>query len=360
MTSKTKKSRLEAKKQIATLLKDLTEAEKHNQDIVIGTDKLKWDRDRLIISEAPGHTGSIDTMTTDISLRQLAKKLELPIAYLRKCAPDIREYIINRELPSCSESRFLLRLTEREAGLETRAIMKQNAEPLDFTTMANIALKVIDDLDGFNFEIDRGQDGPKSEAWNLRLIVPETFVEIDADEEKIGFGLDFRTSEAGLFNPSIEPLLWQLVCANGLKAWSGDARENQMERFRHYQINTEEFAQRIVAFTSDRLVEFTAKQEALRVATTVQVEVEKAETLFMDTLQKAHVAGGAANREALIERFRRNKTDKGYNLYQMVSELTEIARDHNSNPAAEDQMKLMTSVDMIERESALILERLVA
>ena len=355
-----KKTRPKAAKRLAELKTELLEVAENNTDFVVSASDLSWDNDRLIIKEVPGQAGSIDTMTTDISLRQLAKKLDLPITYLRKCAPDIRQYIINRELPNCPESRFLIRLSERERGFETRAIMKQNAEPLDFTTMADIAMKVVEDLGDFGFEIDRGGSGPRGEAWNLRLIVPETFVAIDAKEEKVGFGLDFRTSEAGLFNPSIEPLIWQLVCTNGMKAWAGDARENQMERFRHYRINTEEFAQRIVAFTQSRLEEFTAKQEALRVAMTIQVEAQKAEELFMGTLQKAHVAGGVANREQLIEGFRTHKSETGYNLYRLVSELTEIARDHSRNPIAEDQLKLITTVDIIERESALILERLAA
>jgi len=359
MSKETRKSRPEAKERLSLLHGEFEEAEKNKRDVIIGTDKLRWDRDRLIIEEAPGLTGSIEAMTTDISLRQIAKKLKLPITYLRKCTPEIRETVINHELPRCPESRFLVRLDERPSGFEVRAVMKQNAEPLDYSTMAHIATKVVDELDDFTFEIDRGGGGPRGETWNLRLVVPETFTSIDESEEKIGFGLDFRTSEAGLFNPSIEPLIWQLICTNGMKGWSNDSKENQMERFRHFRINTEEFAGRIVAFTRNRLEEYSAKSEALKAATSVMVEVAKAEELFMGTLNKAHVAGGEANRESLITRFRKHKKPEGYSLYRMVSELTEIARDHDANTMAEDRLKNLNSVDIIERESALILERLV-
>jgi len=328
-------------------------------DRIIPVESMRWNRDRLVIAAA-GSDFEAEASVSRVAQDQMFELLGVPKVFGRSCPADLRENIINRLLPTVAQSRVFVRLINKNGSdkLEARAILPQNFEPFDFTNLSDVLLRVSEKL-GRPFEIDRGQNGPDKglESWNVRLIDPESGVDIDEPEEKIFMGIDARTSEVGLFNPSIEPVLYQLICTNGLKAPVAGGEASDMLRFRYYHVNTESIVERICAHIEQVSIGYAAKRDMLRNASRARMRGDRAEELYMNTLVGAHAAGGAKHREDLMNRLRSHRSQSGdYSVYRVVSLLTEIARDHSQVETTIPEWNL-NRVDSIERGAGQILEQ---
>lgn len=338
--------------------KDLMTAKKLYKDIIIPVQMLDFEDGKLIIRE--NGKSPIEAKLSHIAANQLFKLLRIdPIFALKVCDRTLRNYNIKDLLRKCHTSRVFLRMIERENGMYVRAILDQGFDPFDYTTMVDILLDVIRDIDK-EVRIGRGFAGPGDdlEMWNFRLIWPEISSALSRQEESVHFGLDVRTSELGIISAGIEPIIWQLTCANGLKGWMAD-NKIQFMKIRYYAINLTEIAEQIVTHVEKFQYDFDEKQKILKKAMEIELDGDRAEEIYLSVLRKARAAGHGESQDNILRNLRKRRNeDNGYDLYEIISELTRYAGEIFDT--AEDTPEVnIRKVDTIEREAARVLVKMV-
>jgi len=160
------------------------------------------------------------------------------------------------------------------------------------------------------------------------MVWPRTQMEIDAPEEAILHGIDISTSEVGLVTPSIETLLYQLICTNGLKGIRGN---QDAVRWRYFNVQHEQIVEKLTTYILATEQRYYKEQEMLRKATKKMLSAQFAEKLFSETLRRSSVAGTLKQQEFYLGEFKAEKKigngKPAYTLYQTISALTRIARD---------------------------------
>lgn len=360
MIQTTRRQQVAAATKLPQLSEELHEIRKTYVDRVIPVSGITWDNGSLIIRDQ--QTGfERYTVPSRVAFDQLCKLVGMPKGYAHDIPNDLLQTSFNRLLQNVSAQRLFVRMVEKGSNMVTRALLPQAFEPFDYVNLVDV-LQGVTSQTGIEFNIDRGQKGPDTnlDVWNIRFIDPNSSVSLDEPEEKLFFGIDARTSETGIINPSIEPLIWQLVCTNGLKMpVAQDNMADEILRFRYYKVNTESITERMVAHVLQMLEAYSNKQEAFRRSAKARIGSDQAEKVFIDTLVGSGVVSGPEHRERLVNRLRSHRSNGDYSVYRVVSTLTEIARDVAD---ATDSMSAtpevgLKHVDLIERKAGELLEQ---
>lgn len=158
----------------------------------------------------------------DTGHQQLAERLEIPKAYydrMRQEAPSLLEANVRTWLGR-SEKRFLVRTLDGRA----RAILSDRYRVLDNDDLANVALPVLVEN---HFEI------VSSEITERKFYLKAKTARIQAEVKPgdvVEAGIVISNSEIGQGTLKIEPLLYFLVCSNGLVMPEASLRRQHVGR----------------------------------------------------------------------------------------------------------------------------------
>lgn len=213
-----------------------------------------------LLIEAPD--GSKRFTATESCRRQLADRLKIPFAYferMRTDQPELLDRNVNTWLHKEPEQRLIRTLDGR-----ARAFLSDRYRRLDNYDLLEHVLPILRELPGARFE---SMELTETRMY-VKVVTPRIEFEIQPGDV-VQAGVVISNSEIGHGSLSVQPLVYRLVCRNGLIAPDRAMRKAHVGRLQ--EASTEE----ITVFRDDTLA---AEDKAfyLKVRDVVQAAVSQA------------------------------------------------------------------------------------
>ena len=263
---------------------------------------------RLVIEEAevPVHYG-----VTPLARRQLADKLKIPFAYFERMREE-QQALLDRNVNTWlqrDEDRRMLRTLDGQV----RAVLSDRYRRLDNFDLAESVLPILQQLPEVRFE---SVELTETKMY-LKCITPRLKYEM-APGDVVQAGVVISNSEVGQGTLSVQPLLFRLVCSNGLIAADRSLRKTHVGR----ALGTED--ERIQVYQDDTL-RADDKAFFLKVRDVVQAAVSEA--TFRQTAQKMQktlniplVGDPVKTVEVLAQRYALNDSERAGVLRHLITE----------------------------------------
>ncbi|MCU6435320.1 DUF945 domain-containing protein [Undibacterium sp. Jales W-56] len=171
--------------------------------------------------EEPGGVGKYDI--TNLARRQLAEKLKIPFAYferMRAEQPGLLDRNVNTWLQTDSERRMI-----RTLDGNVRAVLSDRYRRLDNFDLAENVLPILQKLPEVRFE---SVELTETKMY-IKVITPSTQFEM-APGDIVQAGIVITNSEVGHGTLSVQPLIYRLICRNGLIAADHGLRKTHVGR----------------------------------------------------------------------------------------------------------------------------------
>jgi hypothetical protein len=222
---------------------------------------------RLTVEQADGLT---QFGVTPLARRQLAEKLGIPYAYferMREQQPQLLDSNVNTWLQSEPDRRML-----RTLDGNVRAVLSDRYRRLDNYDLAESVLPILQQLPEVIFE---SVELTETKMY-LKCVTPRLTFEV-APGDVVQAGVVITNSEVGQGTLSVQPLLFRLLCRNGLIAADRALRKTHVGR----SLATED--EGVVVYQDDTL-KADDKAFFLKVRDVVQAAVSEA--TFRQTAHK--------------------------------------------------------------------------
>lgn len=265
-------------------------------------------RTRIVITEG---SNEIPYGVTTLARHQLADKLKIPFAYferMRAEQPALLDSNVNTWLRSDGERRMI-----RTLDGTVRAVLSERYRRLDNFDLAESVLPVLHQLPEVRFE---SVELTETRMY-LKCVTPRLRYEM-APGDIVQAGVAVTNSETGQGTLSVQPLLYRLVCRNGLIAADSSLRKTHVGR----ALGTDEEA--LTVFRDDTL-RADDKAFFLKVRDVVQAAVT--ETTFRQTAQKLQrtlniplVGNPARTVEVLAQRYTLNDAERTGVLRHLIAQ----------------------------------------
>jgi hypothetical protein len=160
---------------------------------------------------------------TSLARRQLADKLKIPFAYferMREEQPVLLDRNVNTWLQNDNDKRML-----RTLDGQVRAFLSDRFRRLDNYDLAGHVLPILQHLDGVRFE-----SLELTETRMYMKCVTDRLTFEMAPGDVVQAGIVISNSEVGQGTLSVQPLLFRLVCRNGLIAADSSLRKTHVGR----------------------------------------------------------------------------------------------------------------------------------
>ena len=230
-----------------TLQQMLTEVKRQSEskeDYLIAPNRLRMEsygKEMFLHLSDDSGTELIEPMTiTGIAHRQIGTHLRIPAAYydrMREERPDLLAYNANTWFKQESSQRML-----RTLDGSARAYLSNRYRRIDNLDIAEIVLPVIQQMEDAYFESCQITDSRMYiKVVNKRLeaeVVPGDIVQS---------GVIISNSEVGLGSVNIQPLVYRLVCSNGMVVNDAQTRRTHIGRVNEADENFQLFSRETLA-----------------------------------------------------------------------------------------------------------------
>lgn len=282
------------------------------KDLVVSSSLLRHDTNdtgdaRLVIEEG---AGPARYGITPLARRQLADKLKIPYAYferMRSEQPVLLDHNVNTWLHSDDDRRMI-----RTLDGNVRAVLSERYRRLDNFDLAESVLPILQQLPEVSFE---SVELTETRMY-LKCVTSRLTFEM-APGDIVQAGVVISNSEVGQGTLSVQPLLYRLVCRNGLIASDRSLRKTHVGR----ALGTDEEA--VTVFRDDTL-RADDKAFFLKVRDVVQAAVSEAS--FRQTAQKMQrtlhiplVGDPIKTVEVLANRYLLNDTERSGVLRHLIT-----------------------------------------
>jgi hypothetical protein len=298
---------------LVSLAQELERQLHSKKDLIVPTMLVRHATDdlgatRLIVEEdgGPQRYG-----VTPLARRQLADKLKIPYAYferMREEQPALLDRNVNTWLQTDEDRRML-----RTLDGQVRAVLSDRYRRLDNFDLAESVLPILQQLPEVSFE---SVELTETKMY-LKCVTPRLTYEM-APGDVVQAGVVISNSEVGQGTLSVQPLLFRLICRNGLIAADHSLRKTHVGR----ALGTEDEA--IQIYQDDTLLA-DDKAFFLKVRDVVQAAVSEA--TFRQTAQKMQktlniplVGDPVKTVEVLAQRYSLNDTERAGVLRQLIAE----------------------------------------
>ena len=248
---------------------------------------------------------------TNLARRQLAEKLKIPFTYferMRTEQPGLLDHNVNTWLQTDSERRMI-----RTLDGQVRAVLSDRYRRLDNYDLAENVLPILQRLADARFE---SVELTETKMY-LKVVTPRVEYEI-APGDVVQAGIAIMNSEVGHGTLSVQPLVYRLVCRNGLIASDRALRKTHVGRI----LQQEEEA--ITVFRDDTLA---ADDKAFFLKVRDVVEAAVSEATFRRVAQKMQktldikLTGDPVKAvEVLANRYTLNASERAGVLRQLIAE----------------------------------------
>jgi hypothetical protein len=247
---------------------------------------------------------------TDLARRQLAEKLHIPYAYferMRTEQPALLDRNVNTWL-QCDHDRRMLRTLSGYV----RAVLSDRYRRLDNYDLARHVVPILQRLPGARFE------SVELTATRMYLKVVTSRIEYEmAPGDIVQAGVAISNSEVGCGTLSVQPLVFRLVCRNGLVASDNALRKTHVGRIH------ESAEGAVVVYKDDTL---RADDEAFFLKVRDIVEAAVSEATFRQVAQKMQRTLGipltgdpVKSVEVLANRYDLNDAERAGVLRQLIA-----------------------------------------
>ena len=248
---------------IKEMAQELLRQSKAKQDYLVNTGSLSLsvasDVPQLrVTEEGTDKIAPLDIRQT--AHRQLGTYLGIPQKYyelMRTDAPELLAYNANYWFSQKNELRTL-----RTIDGCARAFLSNRYRRIDNLDIAGIVLPVLQEMEGMHFESCQLTDSRMYiKVVNTRLeaeVVPGDIVQS---------GIIISNSEVGLGSVSIQPLVYRLVCSNGMVVNDAQTRRNHVGRVNEASENYQLY--------SEKTLEADDKAFAMKIQDTVRAVVDE-------------------------------------------------------------------------------------
>ena len=195
------------------------------RDLVVPSSFLqcRTDEDGSLKLIVDSRQGDGEYGVTGLARRQLADKLKIPFAYferMRSEQPTLLDRNVNTWLQSDGDRRMI-----RTLDGQVRAVLSDRYRRLDNFDLAENVLPILQRLDGARFESVELTDT----KMYLKVVTPRVNFEV-APGDIVQAGIVITNSEVGCGTLSVQPLVFRLVCRNGLIASDHALRKTHVGR----------------------------------------------------------------------------------------------------------------------------------
>lgn len=196
------------------------------RDLIVPAKKLRGETSAarqfgLVIDEADG---AMRYPLNDFVCGQVAKKLDIPLAYFKRMRdryPELLDQNVNGWLKVNSPDSYLVRTLDGHA----RAFLSTRYRRLDNFDLAKSIIPVLREIPGARFE------SVQLTGRKLYLKVVSAKIQCEvAPGDLVQAGVIVSNSEIGCGTLRVEPLLFRLVCSNGLIVADRAMRKNHAGR----------------------------------------------------------------------------------------------------------------------------------
>ena len=298
---------------LVSLAQELDRQLHSKKDLVVPSSLMRHDTDdtgdtRLVIEEAGG--ASRYGITT-LARHQLADKLKIPYAYferMRSEQPVLLDRNVNTWLQSDDDRRMI-----RTLDGNVRAVLSDRYRRLDNFDLAESVLPILQRLPQVRFE---SVELTETRMY-LKVVTPLVKHEM-APGDVVQAGVVVSNSEVGHGTLSVQPLLYRLVCRNGLIASDRTLRKTHVGR----SIGTDDEV--ITVFKDDTLL---ANDKAFFLKVRDVVEAAVSEATFLQAAHKLQktlgiplVGDPVKTVEVLANRYALNDTERAGVLRYLIAE----------------------------------------
>jgi hypothetical protein len=287
------------------------------QDLVLPSSLLQCrtnEGGRLNLMVEPGsqsRIGASEYDVTSLARRQLAEKLKIPFPYferMREGQPGLLDHNVNTWLQT-EGNRWMIRTLDDEV----RAVLSDRYRRLDNFDLAEHVLPILHRMEGARFE---SVELTETKMY-LKVITPRVTFEV-APGDIVQAGIVISNSEVGCGTLSVQPLIFRLVCSNGLIASDHALRKTHVGR----SLASED--ESITVFKDDTLA---ADDRAFFLKVRDVVEAAVSEATFRQVAMKLQKTRGlrlsgdpVKTVEVLANRYSLNDTERAGVLRHLIVE----------------------------------------
>lgn len=192
-----------------------------------------------------GETGFNGSRMTDWALSQLCGSLEIPVKFARRIPNELLAENVNYFLDRAGDKKWHLRSytsSEPTFGPLIRGIMSSEYTKFDDDIFLSMVQKCIGS-DGDHKILMHNRD---ERGMHLRIGFPDLQSDIgrlqDGKPDRHMVGFHIANSEVGQKAVTVQPMVFRLVCTNGLMRWEADG---DMFRQRHVHLREHEMNNRV-------------------------------------------------------------------------------------------------------------------
>jgi hypothetical protein len=220
-------------RKLVDLAQELTRQWKAKQDMIVPSPLMRFATDSGGTSRVTVETqdGAAKFGITDLAKRQLAEKLGIPYAYferMREKQPDLLDRNVNTWLHSDGDRRLV-----RTLDGNVRAVLSDRYRRLDNYDLAEHVLPILQRLPGGRLA---SVELTETRMY-LKWITSEVRQEIQPGDI-VEAGVVVTNSEVGLGSLSVHPLVYRLICRNGLIAADHSMRKTHVGRLKEAKDDT--------------------------------------------------------------------------------------------------------------------------
>jgi Domain of unknown function (DUF932) len=194
------------------------------QDLLVPSNRMSYRTEANVSRVAvAGQDAVMEYGMTELAQRQLADKLKIPFSYfqrMREEKPELLDRNVNTWLSEGEERRMLRTLDGR-----VRAVLSERYRRLDNFDLAEHVLPILQRLPGARFESVELTET----KMHLKVVTERVQHEIEPSDV-IQAGVAISNSEVGVGTLSVQPLIFRLVCRNGLIAGDRALRKTHIGR----------------------------------------------------------------------------------------------------------------------------------
>ncbi len=199
-------------KSLVELAQELERQSNSKKDFVASTETIEMTPNNQLVLDGSENNDEYQFLITEVAHSQIAQRLNIPLKYYKRMrleAPELLAKNVNTWFQQ-QPSRRMIRTLDGQA----RAFLSDRYRRLDNYELAEVVLPVL-------CELGEGVKIVSSELTDKRMYIKAINQSLELEVKPgdvVQAGVCISNSEIGLGSLSVEPLVYRLVCTNGMIA----------------------------------------------------------------------------------------------------------------------------------------------
>lgn len=216
---------MKAGKTLQELAIELDRQQAVKKDMIVDMGALSMDTsDTGLALQVTGDSMSAQYGINDIAHRQIGQHLKIPALYYDRMKSEYPELLVqnvNGWFSRTPDTKRMLRTMDGTA----RALLSDRYRRIDNFEVASAVLPIISGMDGASVESCELTDS----RMYLKVVNPRVTAEVKKGDI-VQAGIIISNSEVGMGSVNVSPLVYRLVCSNGMIAQDGAVRKYHVGR----------------------------------------------------------------------------------------------------------------------------------